>query len=1146
MADELISEYIDQSAIKAQTDFFIAELARLQAQFEVLKAQKDILTNSKGLPNASAAVTEADAATQNLIKTQKQLEEITKQLAEATRRLAEENKKIVEGAKQVTSESVAQKTAIKSQTTSLEENILARRRAQNSLSSLKAEEKENAALLKDGTINQKEYKARLADTTLQQEKLKVRISETSAEIKAQIKLNEAGRTAPNSIAEARSQNLVLGKARDKVDVSDNAKIAELNGLIDRNNALIDGNSDNLGKQKINIGNYSSALTGYANTLRGLRGPTKLLGEALGFSAYQADQFRLIIEHAAQALAAIFRGKEANAAAAAEAAAAEATDTTATAANTAVTATNTTVINSSTAATGINTIATEGAAVAQEGLTVATATTSGAMRIFKIALASTGIGLLLVAIGYIVYKIIEFRKAMAEANATTKLFAEVNEDAAKAAGKEIGSLKVLQAEIENTLIPMDKRLQAIKNLKDQYPELLKNTTDEALLQGKAATAYDLVAASILRKAQAQAAEAKIQELVSANLDIILKNDAKAEEANNKIRKAKDDQAISSGGSAGLGGNFGGVSKEAKQKAILENYNLEKAANEKLVELNNNKINSLLKLAAVEDNIQTDKAGKEKKEKKSPDVKESTKDLLDAEFEAYKKSQTEKIELLNEDVKNEKLSFEKRLAALSNYNDARLDLIAAQEKQEIKKEEEKQTALNGNLKNAKGTERNNIIAELKNIEVLKQNIRTQAAIDERKILRENEAENEALTKAAADRYLKIQKEKYDATIKLIEENANNEKAKSDNDFTAGLIGLEERLAAGKISEKKFNEEKLQLEFAYKLQSLEIEIDRAKQIIAIRAILGQDVSKELRALAKLEREIQIAALDHTKKIEKDKAQAMIDTFTTIKKVADEVFGIIDGLLNANLITQKNALKDQQNEAEKKAARDIEIVNASTLSEEQKAAKIIVINARLSAQKDQIAQKEKAAELEKARFDKAFAIFNIILNTAIAVIKALPNIPLSIAIGALGASQLAVAVATPIPKFFQGKGAGDNYEGPAIVGDGGKSEVIQRADGSIEFTPSTDTLTYVGKNDIIHPDKDAWLNAILGAAHRDANTRMKFAPAKQGNEVAYALNAQTQILKQIANKKEVIIGASNGGMVALHNWGARQTKYINENTNW
>ena len=49
----------------------------------------------------------------------------------------------------------------------------------------------------------------------------------------------------------------------------------------------------------------------------MRGPTKLLGEALGIGAQQADQFRLVIEHSLQALAAFFRGKEAKAAAEAE-------------------------------------------------------------------------------------------------------------------------------------------------------------------------------------------------------------------------------------------------------------------------------------------------------------------------------------------------------------------------------------------------------------------------------------------------------------------------------------------------------------------------------------------------------------------------------------------------------------------------------------------------------------------------------------------------------------------------------------------------------------------------------------------------------------------------------------------------------------
>jgi len=160
----------------------------------------------------------------------------------------------------------------------------------------------------------------------------------------------------------------------------------------------------------------------------------------------------------------------------------------------------------------------------------------------------------------------------------------------------------------------------------------------------------------------------------------------------------------------------------------------------------------------------------------------------------------------------------------------------------------------------------------------------------------------------------------------------------------------------------------------------------------------------------------------------------------------------------------------------------------------------------------------------------------------------------GVAGAAQLAVAIATPIPKYRYGKGAGNNYEGMAIVGDGGKQEVIERADGSIEFTPDTDTLTHVGRNDIVHPDAGAWLSLINAAAQRDALKNMGAVGAKNsgidiGAELEKQnrhLEKQNKFLQQIAGKRENHISAKDGALVSIWKYGANQAAYVDENTNW
>lgn len=1084
MADELISSYIDLAAIKGETDGMISEIQRLIDSYNSLKSAKISASTSNNQPDFSASIKQADKDTQNLIKTQRDL------------------------------------IAVKRDRAKLDLDLIKIRQQSN---------KEQSTTVKNTQLEQKQA-YELANTYKQYS-----LAAAEASNRAKSYSLELGATHP----------VTIQATKDALEM--NTRLKDLDATT--------------GVYNRNVGNYSSAFTGYANTLRGLRGPTKLLGEALGIGAQEADQFRIVLEHSLQGIAAFFRGKEAKAAASTEEATASAAAAAATEAETTAQVENTVATSAATTATEAEviantqltgsaaraTVAVEGEAIAQAELAAATTGATAATSLFLNVLKFSGIALALAAIGLLVFKIIEYRKELSQAKEMQKLMNEVNEDAAKAAGKEVGSLQVLKAEIENTLIPMDKRLQAIKNLKDQYPDLLKNTTDEALLQGKAADSYNLVAAAILRKAQAQAAEAKIGELSAKNLDIILASTEKANEVNNKIKNAHDDAAISSGGSGGVGGNLGGVSKQAKQRAYKEEFDAQKAQDQKLIGLNNDKINILLKYAAVEDNIAKDKTTKTKKSKTGAVELQSTKESLDLEYELYKIAQDRKIKLLDEEAKNDKLSYDKRIDALNAASTARLDLIDRETAHEIEKENEKETALKANAAKQKGTQRNNTLREIENIEKQKLIIQSKAAADRLAVLDSNEKEYNAIAKQRGDEYLKLEKAKYDKAITLIEENRNNEKAASDRDYNGALDALQFKLDTGVISEKEFNKKKLDLDFAYAVESLAIEEDRIKKIIALKALTGQDVSKELLAVEDLERKIRNASIDNTKKTEKEKQKAILDTLSTIKEVGDQVFGLISGIGDAQLTAQKNALTAQQNAAEKKAARDIEIVNASVLSEQDKAAKITIINARLQAQKDQIAQREKQAQEQKARTDKAAAIFDIILSTAAAVVKALPNIPLAIGVGALGAAELALAIAAPIPKFKTGKGAGNNYEGLAIVGDGGRREVIEGADGSIRVTPDTDTLTHVKSSDIIHPDFNAWRDAMLNAAYRDANRGMKIPVEKdKSNQMERDIRKQTELLKQIADRPIETTYGTEAGVKQIIRWGVREINYIDKSTNW
>lgn len=287
--------------------------------------------------------------------------------------------------------------------------------------------------------------------------------------------------------------------------------------------------------------------------------------------------------------------------------------------------------------------------------------------------------------------------------------------------------------------------------------------------------------------------------------------------------------------------------------------------------------------------------------------------------------------------------------------------------------------------------------------------------------------------------------------------------------------------------------------------------------------------------------------KKDLEDKKKRIASFLDTLQGYYNHVKDIISGAFNIGTTKRKNEAQEAIDAIEAQRDADLKANEARVQSEQDKAANIAIINSRAEQQKKQQEQRQREADRQQAQAEKALAIFQITLGITKAVASHLGK-PYLIALDlALGAAQLAIAVATPIPKFKQGKKRGQAYEGPGIVNDGYKMEVIERADGTIEMPQGRNVLTHVGANDIIHPDRDAWVNAVLSAATRDANGGMKYKPAAKGNnQLAAAMAAQVKLLKQIADKPVSKTYASDRGLSQVITWGVNQVKYLEQQTNW
>ena len=129
-----------------------------------------------------------------------------------------------------------------------------------------------------------------------------------------------------------------------------------------------------------------------------------------------------------------------------------------------------------------------------------------------------------------------------------------------------------------------------------------------------------------------------------------------------------------------------------------------------------------------------------------------------------------------------------------------------------------------------------------------------------------------------------------------------------------------------------------------------------------------------------------------------------------------------------------------------------------------------------EEIEAKRKELQKKQAIYERAMAVAQIGWSTAQAIMAAWTNpwtapgmIPLIIAAGAV---QAASVLATPIPEYA--KGTKDHPGGLAIVGDGGRSEMIL-SNGVLFKTPATDTLIDLPAHSVVYPDFNKAISAFM-----------------------------------------------------------------------
>tara|TARA_R100000734_G_scaffold2342_1_gene2414 strand:- start:7 stop:2040 length:2034 start_codon:yes stop_codon:yes gene_type:complete len=169
--------------------------------------------------------------------------------------------------------------------------------------------------------------------------------------------------------------------------------------------------------------------------------------------------------------------------------------------------------------------------------------------------------------------------------------------------------------------------------------------------------------------------------------------------------------------------------------------------------------------------------------------------------------------------------------------------------------------------------------------------------------------------------------------------------------------------------------------------------------------------------------------------------NTFTEISNLVSSISNLFSQIHNKRMI-----------ELDNEKAKELDKIAASKMSEEEKENAINAINAKFD-------KKKAEADKKQAKRAKAMAILEATVATAAAVVKALPNIPLSIAASVIGAAQIATIASTQIPAFAEGglvsgatlgligEGPGTSMSNPEVIAPLDKLQsMIGQGNGSVE----------------------------------------------------------------------------------------------------
>lgn len=475
----------------------------------------------------------------------------------------------------------------------------------------------------------------------------------------------------------------------------------------------------------------------------------------------------------------------------------------------------------------------------------------------------------------------------------------------------------------------------------------------------------------------------------------------------------------------------------------------------------------------------------------------------ELEKQAKEQLKILQNLEEStIAAMKDGYEKQIATIRLNYRKKLDEIKGNSENEKKLRIQLLTAMSTEIQRyTEEFDRNAAAINLQNsLELVKEGSDEERDLKIEQLEKQREEELREAEKTGADKVLI--EEKYLKKIQELREHYADKQADETMDKTAGnSVALNDELSkkmnarkmqyAKDLTDNTRNAAELEKQFTADLEAMQREyqqrtlqgyIDMYNKILEsseLSAEKRKEIEKELAdKQCELNGQIADAAVDAAKE-QQQADDGLRDE--RLKNISDwvnrakEAFSAISDLANALLEAKINAVEEEQEANEEAGSREqeriSELVEKKVITTEEGEARKRAAEAVTSKRNEELEKKKQKLQYQQAIWQKANNIAQIGIATALGIMQALamwpPNIPLSIFVGAMGALQLATVLATPIPKYAKGTVDGTHPGGPAIVGDGGKHEVVVY-DGRMWITDNKPQLVDLPEGSTVFPDAD------------------------------------------------------------------------------